>query len=60
MIKKEIIHLIIEKLEILKKIEELEFTDWNKTESTEDRLESARNYIECGNLIKLLNNELNG
>jgi hypothetical protein len=54
------VKFIIEKLEALKEIDELNLTDWDRDESTEDRLSFAEGYIECGNLIKFLNAKLYG
>jgi hypothetical protein len=56
----ETIQIIIEKLEELKEIELLNLTDFDKPESSEDRMSYAKGYIECGDLIFWLKQELYG
>jgi hypothetical protein len=57
-LERETIQYVIEKLQALKEVEELDLTDWDKDEATEDRLSTARNYIECGTLINYLKSKL--
>jgi hypothetical protein len=54
------VQFIIDKLEALKEIDELNLTDWFNVECTEDRMHTAKNYIECGNLIQYLKETLYG
>lgn len=56
----ETIKHIIEKLEQSKESLELNLTDWDKCECTEDRMSIAEEYIECGNLISYLKQKLYG
>lgn len=52
------IEFIIEKLESLQEAELINLTDWDKMESTEDRLFYAKGYVECGNLINYLKTKI--
>lgn len=54
LLEKETIQFIIEKLEMVKEIELLNFTDFDEDQASEDRMASAKNYVECGDLINYL------